>query len=201
MSSNQFIITTIRMSSMEKLMTLMVSFTHKSYSPSYKILSMIPGSVIFLIVSPLFLLYFSKSISNLIPIPWPRPLELIIAGASLGIAFTLMLWGFLALWVDGKGTPAPITPTKTLVTTGPYKYSRNPVELGTNLYFLFLGIVFDGLTTGILCMGMGMLLGYGYIKIIEERELKLRFGSSYEAYLAATPLFLPDIFSHRQKKP
>ena len=185
---------------MDKLMALMLSFTHKSYSPSYKILSMIPGSVVFLVISPLFLLYFSSSISKLIPIPWPRILEIVIAGAALGIAFTLMLWGFLALWVDGKGTPAPITPTKLLVTTGPYKYSRNPVELGTDLYFLFLGTVFDDLTTGILCMGMGMLLGYGYIKIIEERELKLRFGLQYEEYLAATPLFLPRIFSHRMKK-
>ncbi len=52
----------------------------------------------------------------------------------------------------------------------------------------------DGLTTGILCMGMGMLLGYGYIKIIEEREMMLRFGSSYKEYLELTPLFLPDIF-------
>ena len=188
-----FLSTFIRESSMEKVMTLFLSFTHKTYSPAYKILSMVPGSVVFLVISPLFLLYFSSSISNLIPIPWPRMLEIIIGGASLAVAFTLMLWGFLALWIDGRGTPAPITPTKTLVTTGPYHYCRNPIELGTDLYFLFLGTVFDGLTTGILCMGMGMLLGYGYIKIIEEREMMLRFGSSYKEYLKVTPLFLPDI--------
>ena len=186
---------------MEKLMALFLSFTHKPYSPAYKVLSLIPGSVVFLVISPLFLLFFSRYISNLVPIPWPRTLEIAIAGAALGMAFTLMLWGFLALWVDGKGTPAPIAPTKTLVTTGPYKYCRNPIELGTDLYFLFLGTWFDNLTTGILCMLMGMLLGYGYIKIIEERELKLRFGSHYEEYLAATPLFLPSLFSQRQKKP
>ena len=186
---------------MEKLMALFIGFTHKTYSPAYKIFSMVPGSIVFLIISPLFLLYFSSIISRLIPIPWPRMAELLIAGTALGIAFTLMLWGFLALWVDGRGTPAPITPTKTLVTTGPYKYIRNPIELGTDLYFLFLGIIFDCLTTGILCLAMGMLLGYGYIKIIEERELKLRFGSPYEEYLAATPLFLPDMFFHRKRKP
>jgi protein-S-isoprenylcysteine O-methyltransferase Ste14 len=182
---------------MEKLMALFLSFTHKSYSPAYKVFSLIPGSVVFLIISPLFLLYFSHHISNLIPISWPRSLEIVIAAVALGMAFILMLFGFLALWVDGKGTPAPIAPTKTLVTTGPYRYCRNPIELGTDLYFLFLGTWIDGLTTGILCMLMGMMLGYSYIKIIEERELRLRFGSHYEEYLDATPLFLPNLFSHR----
>jgi len=47
-------------------------------------------------------------------------------------------------------------------------------------------------------MLMGMLLGYGYIKIIEERELKLRFDTSYEDYFARTPLFFPRIFPQRE---
>jgi protein-S-isoprenylcysteine O-methyltransferase Ste14 len=186
---------------MQKLMAVFLSFTHKSYSPAYKILSMIPGSVVFLVISPLFLLYFSSYISQFIPIAWPRTLEVAMAGAALAMAFILMLWGFLSLWVDGKGTPAPITPTKILVTTGPYQYCRNPIEVGTDLYFLFLGTWVDGLTTGILCMCMGMLLGYGYIKTIEERELNLRFGLPYKEYLEGTPLFLPTLFSRRQKKP
>jgi protein-S-isoprenylcysteine O-methyltransferase Ste14 len=55
------------------------------------------------------------------------------------------------------------------------------------------------LTTGFLCMLMGMSLGYGYIKIIEERELKIRFDASYEDYFASTPLFLPRSFSQKGK--
>ncbi len=183
---------------MKKLMELLLSFTHKTYSPIYKLLSLVPGTVVFLIISPLFLFFFSRYLSSFIPIAWPGTLEISIAVVALSAAIVLMTWGFLTLWFDGKGTPAPITPTKKLVTTGPYKYCRNPIELGTDLYFLFLGTWFDSLTTGILCMLMGMLLGYGYIKIIEERELKLRFGISYEDYVARTPLFFPGLFSQRE---
>ena len=186
-------------SSMKKLMELLLSFTHKSYSPAYKLLSLIPGTVVFLIISPLLLFFFSRYLSRFIPISWPGTLEICIAVVALSAAVVLMTWGFLTLWFDGKGTPAPITPTKKLVTTGPYKFCRNPIELGTDLYFLFLGTWFDSLTTGLLCMLMGMLLGYGYIKIIEERELKLRFGRSYKDYFARTPLFFPRPFLHKGK--
>ena len=183
---------------MKQLMELLLSFTHKNYSPAYKLLSLIPGTVVFLIISPLVLFFFSRYLSRFIPVSWPRTLEVSIALAALSVSVVLMTWGLAALWFVGGGTPAPITPTKKLVTTGPYKYSRNPIELGTDLYFLFLGTWFDSLTTGLLCMFFGMLLGYGYIKIVEERELKLRFDTSYEDYFARTPVFFPRIFPQRE---
>lgn len=185
---------------MTTLMDLFLFFTKKSYSTNYKIASLIPGTIVFLVISPLCLLYLSHYISNYIPVSWPRTVEVIIAVSAVLIAITLMTWGLLSLWVDGKGTPAPIAPTHTLVTTGPYRLCRNPIELGTDLYFLALATWLDSLTTGILCMGMGMMLGYGYIKIIEERELKLRFGKNYETYLTSTPLFIPGFSSLKEKR-
>jgi protein-S-isoprenylcysteine O-methyltransferase Ste14 len=185
---------------MNKLMDFFLGFTQKSYSTSYKILSLIPGTIVFLLVSPLFLFYFSRSLSSFIPISWPRTFEITITAIALFLAITLMSWGMLSLWIHGKGTPAPIAPTKDIVTTGAYKYCRNPIELGTGLYFLALGTFLDTLTTGIFCMILGMMLGYGYIKIIEERELKLRFGKKYEEYLASSPLFLPNFFSQKENR-
>lgn len=184
---------------MDKLMALFLSFTRKSYSTSHKILSLLPGTLIFLVISPLFLFYIARYTSSYIPVTWPRIIEIFVASMSSLIALTYMSWGLLSLWIAGGGTPAPITPTKRLVTTGAYKLSRNPIELGTDLYFLSLGTIFDNLNTGILCLIMGMTMGYTYIKIIEERELKLRFEESYDDYLASTPLFLPKLFSAKKK--
>lgn len=185
---------------MNTIMNLFLSFTHKSYSTSYKLLSLIPGSIVFLVISPLCLFYLSRLISNRIPVSWPKTVEITIAVSALLIAITLMTWGLLSLWIDGKGTPAPIAPTKTLVTTGAYRFCRNPIELGTDLYFLGLATWLDSLSTGILCMAMGMMLGYSYIKIIEERELKLRFGKDYEEYLTSTALFFPKLSSLKKKR-
>ena len=79
-------------------------------------------------------------------------------------------------------------------------FRSNPIEIGTGGYFLFIGIWFDGLLTGLLCQLFGMILGYGYIKLIEERELSLRFGEPYKEYLASTPLFVPSLFGKGRAK-
>ncbi len=180
---------------MKKIIELFLFFTHRSPTTLHKVLALIPGTVLFLVISPLFLFFFSRYLSSFMPVSFPRVLELIIGWSALSIALILMNWGFVALWFDGRGSVAPITPTKTLVTIGPYKYTRNPIELGTNFYFLFLGIWFDTLITGILCMVMGMMLGYGYIRLLEEKELACRFGADYQQYRMRTPLFFPRLFS------
>lgn len=179
---------------MKKLMDLFLGFTNKQYSNSYKIMALLPGSIVFLVISPLFLFLFSRYLNQFIPLHWPRTFELSVAITTIIIAITIMTWGTFSLWIEGKGTPAPIAPTSTLVTTGAYKYCRNPIELGTDLYFLALGTWLDTLNTGFLCMAFGMMLGYSYIRIIEERELNLRFGKEYDNYRTATPLFFPRLF-------
>ena len=179
---------------MTNLMDLLLSFTEKKYSTSYKIAALIPGTIVFLIISPLFLYFFSHYLNQFIPLHWPRTLEISVAIIATSIAIIIMTWGTLSLWIQGKGTPAPIAPTSAIVTTGVYKFCRNPIELGTDLYFLALGTWFDTLNTGILCMIFGMALGYGYIKFVEERELTIRFGKEYDIYRSITPLFFPISF-------
>ncbi len=176
---------------MKKIMDLFLSFTGKSPSISYRILSMLPGTVVFLIVSPLMLFLVSRILASWIPISFNRSLEVVIVGLAISSALILMSWATASLWIEGRGTPAPITPTEKLVTNGLYSVIRNPIELGTNLYFLALGTWFDSLVTGVLCMLMGLTLGVAYLKVIEEQELRYRFGSSYDEYYAGTPMFLP----------
>jgi len=36
----------------------------------------------------------------------------------------------------GRGTPLPVMPTQELLTEGPFRYSRNPMTLGTILAYL-----------------------------------------------------------------
>ena len=183
---------------MDKVMQLFLSFTGKSYSFSYKILSLIPGTIVFLGITPFILFHISRYLSAYIPCTCNKSIDQAVAVVALLVAILFMTYAMLALWIDGKGTPAPIAPTQKLVTSGPYKYCRNPIELGTGVYFLFIGTYFDGLLTGLFCQIFGMILGFGYIKLIEERELELRFGEAYRAYLLTTPLFVPSLFGKRR---
>jgi len=172
---------------MKSIISFYLRFTGKEYSTLHKLLSMVPGFIVFLVISPFVIFLLSSYLSQMIPLTCPRPFEYVIMAISLIIAVSLMNWALFELWTKGKGTPAPITPTSRLVTSGPYMWCRNPIELGTNIYFLALGIFFDSLVTGILCMFFGLVLGTAYIKIVEEKEMLVRFGKSYDTYLHSVP--------------
>ena len=61
-------------------------------------------------------------------------------GISIGAAiYFRCAWEFAA---RGLGTPAPIAPTKFLVTTALHRYVRNPMYLGVALFILGQAMVF-----------------------------------------------------------
>ncbi len=172
---------------MKSVIAFYLRFTNKKFSAWHKVLSMVPGFVIFLILEPFVILQISRYLGKYIPLSCSHSVELVIMAGSAVIAVVLMSWALFELWARGGGTPAPITPTHRLVTTGPYKWCRNPIELGSNIYFLALGIWFGSLIIGILCMFFGLALGTVYIKFIEEKEMLGRFGKAYREYLQRVP--------------
>jgi protein-S-isoprenylcysteine O-methyltransferase Ste14 len=96
-----------------------------------------------------------------------------------------------SLWFVGEGTPAPTAPTQRLVVEGPYKLCRNPMKLGAISYYLGLGTLFHSLTTGLICFFVGLIIGTLYHKLVEEKELLIRFGEDYEKYKRSTPFLMP----------
>lgn len=107
---------------------------------------------------------------------------------ALGVA--LRMWGTAEVIEKGEGTPiySPVCPMepKRLVTTGPFRYSRNP------LYIAKLAIM-GGLA---LISGRPMLLALAaawgavlHFLVVPAEEAKLRrlFGEAYLRYLAEVP--------------
>jgi protein-S-isoprenylcysteine O-methyltransferase Ste14 len=101
-----------------------------------------------------------------------------------------MLWCAADFVRKGQGTPAPIDPPKKLVTSGLYRYVRNPMYLGA-LLFSF---------GNVLWYGSPLLLGYvaflwmgfqGFIFAYEEPHLRKTFGQAYLDYCQATPRWIP----------
>ncbi len=175
---------------MNSIINFFMKFTGKNYTHFQRAISMVPGIIIFLIISPFVIFQISKYLSSFLPLDIPRFFEHVVMLGAFLFSTSLMTWALVELWTKGHGSPAPIAPTTDLVTTGPYKWCRNPIEFGTNIYFLSLGIYFDSLLTGLLCVCFGLILGIGYIKLIEEKEMLLRFGKPYETYLKSVP-FMP----------
>jgi protein-S-isoprenylcysteine O-methyltransferase Ste14 len=92
--------------------------------------------------------------------------------------------------VRGLGTPAPIAPTKFLVTTALHRYVRNPMYIGVFGVVLGEAATFHSLR----------LLGYAaflcipvesFVVFYEEPTLRRQFGESYEEYRRKVPRWIP----------
>ncbi len=114
---------------------------------------------------------------------------------AVGVAVTA--WsGFHFLKV--KGTPVPFNPPPEVVTSGPYRYARNPMLTGVFLFLFGLGFCFDSFSLVLFFTPLFILVNVWELKEIEEPELVKRFGDEYIEYRRQTPMFLP-VFRPRAK--
>ena len=101
-----------------------------------------------------------------------------------------VLWCFLAFTFKGRGTPQPADPPKELVTTGPYRYVRNPIYVGAA--FIFLGhFLRFGYWALLIYPALAFIGAHLFVVLYEEPNLKRRFGASYEEYLNSVPRWIP----------
>jgi protein-S-isoprenylcysteine O-methyltransferase Ste14 len=117
----------------------------------------------------------------LYPVPWVphalrAPLGALLVAAAL-ILFVLSIREFRA-----AETPIPTRkPTRAIVATGPYRFSRNPIYLSFSILILAIAVwtgsawYLVGLVLTVLVITMGVI-------IREERYLGRKFGDTYLDY-------------------
>jgi protein-S-isoprenylcysteine O-methyltransferase Ste14 len=93
----------------------------------------------------------------------------------------LLAGAFLAGWAVAAAASMDIARPTGIVTSGPYRFSRNPMYLGWTFISLGVGLV---LNSGWVVMLLpGALLFLQLVTIShEERSLEKRFGQSYLTY-------------------
>ncbi len=102
----------------------------------------------------------------------------------------MILWCFWSFTFQGRGTPAPIDPPKELVTTGLYRYVRNPIYLG--VLTLIIGYFLWFKTIWMLGYAVVAFLGcHLFVTLYEEPALKRKFGAAYENYCRSVPRWIP----------
>jgi protein-S-isoprenylcysteine O-methyltransferase Ste14 len=123
------------------------------------------------------------------------PIELAIQAlglASLAVGLALFAASLRQFVVRGKGTLAPWDPPKHLVVAGPYRYVRNPMISG--VLFIVTGealVLRSWPHTGWALLFF--LLNVTYIPLLEEPQLRRRFGAAYDEYCRHVRRFLPRI--------
>ena len=142
-----------------------------------------PGVVVFppvLVVSTLLL---ALGIQLLYPMHLATGVWIRIVGAILVVAS-----GALSRWASGKMQQAgtnvlPSKPTSSIVTDGPFRFSRNPLYVAASLLYLGLALIFNSVWPLVLFVPMLVVLDWGVVRR-EERYLESKFGDVYLAYKA-----------------
>lgn len=119
------------------------------------------------------------------------------SGPLLWVGATVILVGaaiyFRCAWefaVRGLGTPAPIAPTKYLVTTALHRYVRNPMYIGVFLVLAGEALLFRSLKL-LAYLAFFFLAVQLFVLFYEEPTLRRQFGESYEDYRRMVPRWIP----------
>ena len=149
------------------------------------------GLLVFFAFSALFVLA-AILVDEFLGLPGPLPE---VARFPLGVstvAVGMMITGWSAFhFLKVRGTPVPFNPPPKLVSTGPYRYARNPMLTGVFLFLFGIGLGLNSISLVLIFTPLYVLLNYCELKHIEEPELVKRLGDQYIDYRRRTPMFIP----------
>jgi protein-S-isoprenylcysteine O-methyltransferase Ste14 len=175
----------------ERLAARVAGLAERERSRAFEVCSLLAGATIFLVVLPAVLIWIAKLLTGWTTFSLPRGIEGLISALSLAFGLTCVAWSAWTQWTLGHGTPAPVAPTRKLVVSGPYKYCRNPIQLGAMFYYLGLGILWGTIVTGTAAFVLGGIIGTLYHRRVEEKELAARFGEEYIEYKKSSNFLIP----------
>jgi protein-S-isoprenylcysteine O-methyltransferase Ste14 len=145
------------------------------------------------LVRPPFVYVGSIALGLVLHLVWPARLVPRSVSTVIGAVVTLLA---VALFVSAvrtlrrAGTPIPGNrPTTTIVRTGPYRFSRNPIYLAFSLLQLGLACWVNSLALLMTLMPAVALMSLVVIPR-EERYLEARFPAAYPAYKASVRRWL-----------
>ena len=150
------------------------------------------GSLLFLVVAP-------GTTAALIPwlltgwnqrVPPPSAAIRVAGVVLIGVGAAVLLSAFVRFVLEGRGTPAPIAPTKQLVVGGLYRYVRNPMYLAVAATIVGQALLlgrFELLAYAALFLGTTA----AFVRLYEEPTLRARYGAEYETYVHAVRGWLP----------
>ncbi len=123
-----------------------------------------------------------------LPYLYQNPMSVWIGIPMLILGLALACWAKVVMKTNW-GVPAQhdITKQKSLVTTGPFVYTRNPIYLGLLLYFIGFELA---LASWLLAAAIPLFVLIRMAIAREETLLRKYFGKSYAAYCNNVPRFL-----------
>lgn len=111
------------------------------------------------------------------------------AGTALVAAGLPLVVDAFVRFARARGTPAPIAETAELVSSGPYRHTRNPQYIGVVAMVVGSGLRWN--SGRVLIYAAGLVVAFDtWIRVYEEPRLRSRFGDDYERYLRRVPRWI-----------
>jgi protein-S-isoprenylcysteine O-methyltransferase Ste14 len=98
----------------------------------------------------------------------------------LAASFLVRVWATY-LFYERHVKVISLVPQKWLVTTGPYRFSRNPLYLGGNVFIFAGAALFLGSPSALLLTAIAILAADFMIRR-EERQSEREFGTEWTRY-------------------
>ncbi len=142
---------------------------------------------LFVVLLPVFLIYFTARVEIAVSISPNRP-----AGAAIAVlGLAVMLWGMVDIRVRGEGLPMNAFPPKKLVVGGIYGWVPHPIYTGFVLICLGLGLYFGSAVAILVTTPMVALSATALVMGYERPYLLKRFGELAQPKLVAVGLLRP----------
>src|SRR5262249_26372418 len=118
--------------------------------------------------------------------PWPFVPAAVPAGwlgtMVFALALALFAWAIATIIRAGSNVPTSL-PTTTIVDTGPYRFTPNPIYLGMVLGLTGFAFAFNSLWLLLTLVPFALAICFGVVAR-EEAYLERKFGDVYRRYRA-----------------
>ncbi len=156
------------------------------HRPTHTLELKVPPVVVFILFALVFWAIHTWFPVFDVEIPFRRALVVFLTGTALVL-------GSWSIWLfyrnDTTAHAHKPHETERMVTSGPYKHTRNPMYLALSMVLIALAIYL----TDLLCLMLmpGFFIYMTRFQIIpEERHMAEKFGEEYEEYAENTPRWL-----------
>jgi protein-S-isoprenylcysteine O-methyltransferase Ste14 len=109
-----------------------------------------------------------------------RPTLVVAGWLLIAAGGSVLLWAMLT-FTFARTAILPSRPARTIVATGPFRFSRNPMYIGLSSIYIGLSLLM-GMAWPIVLLPLVLVSLYALVIRREERYLDDAFGEEYAAY-------------------
>jgi protein-S-isoprenylcysteine O-methyltransferase Ste14 len=127
------------------------------------------------------LAYLGTIVDSILGVPaLAFPLVTAAGLVLLALGFFVRVWATIYFYAHEMRVIS-LNPQRALITSGPYRFSRNPLYLGGNVFIFVGAALFLGSPTALFATAIHLPLMDRFIRR-EEEQLERKFGDQWQTY-------------------